>query len=453
MAKKTNIKKVYLDKKAFVFLHDQLLEKMFQMNDREEPANVREKYGFLKKAGDPESSVISLYDLLAQNEQVAAYMQKFRVRLETRYSLYQNYLTICSPECPPGMEVGIDKHLLQCFLIFLGYETYNRYLEALEQLAPPVKYKALFYSRDFKVEHFDIEIDFYSEPWIAKMKNFHLDSKRPPFTGNAVRKGFNFYLNLECRERNNEEFHIASNVGNITDVSELEILPATFMGISTKGVPTGGECILVKNTDNVYNSEEGIKRIQAYLMLKRSRIHAKNSEIRSLDDITVMGMSVMDLDQIAGIYAVWGFDRRGNWYESKLTINPNTYYIEYVTTIFNNFPSLNRLRGEITISNIIQKNISLTTRSTDNKGREIVSHVMVDFSDLGSPEGIADGVFITISRHTSKPVAGHILIAKVNHDFSPRCLSPEDLAKLKLKYPQLEALDKRYIEYVRRNGG
>ena len=174
MAKKTNIKKVYLDKKAFVFLHDQLLEKMFQMNDREEPANVREKYGFLKKAGDPESSVISLYDLLAQNEQVAAYMQKFRVRLETRYSLYQNYLTICSPECPPGMEVGIDKHLLQCFLIFLGYETYNRYLEALEQLAPPVKYKALFYSRDFKVEHFDIEIDFYSEPWIAKMKNFHL---------------------------------------------------------------------------------------------------------------------------------------------------------------------------------------------------------------------------------------------------------------------------------------
>ena len=453
MTKKTNIKKVYLDKKAFIFLHNQLLEKMLQMNDGEEPANVREKYGFLKKKTDPDSAIVSLYELLAQNGQVVAYAQRFKFKLETRYSLYQNYLTFSSPDCPPGLEVGIDKHLMQCFLIFLGYNAFNQYLEVLEQLAPPVKYMAFFYSRDFRVEYFDVEIDFFSEPWIAKMKNFHLDSKRPPFTGNAVRKGFNFYLNLECKERNNEEFHMASNVGNITDVAELEILSATFMGISTKGVPTGGECILVKNTDNIYNSEEGRKRIQAYLMLKRSRIHAKNSEIRSLDDITVMGMSVMDLDQISGIYAVWGFDRNGNWYESKLTINPGNYYIEYNTTIFNNFPSLNRLRGEITFSNIIQKNISLTTRSTDNKGREIVSHVMVDFSDLGSAEGIADGVFITMSRHTSKPISGHILIAKVGEDFSPRSLKPEDLAKLKEKYPQLGELEKRFMEYRRRNGG
>lgn len=405
------------------------------------PSNIKQKYGFL--LGEKDDAEHTLKKSVENAPEVQEYLNSLKARgksveIETRYSLYNNYI-----EAPKGDgEIRMNDGLLNAFLRYLDYPSLDEFKRAVEEANPPTKYRVFYYNRDHGVSFFNLKIDYATHPYQAEMQGFHRDTKRPIFKGAAHRKGFNLYIHLVHDERGGEEFQIISQTGAITDPSEIKVMIASFMGISTQSVPTCGECFLVKEgEDNEFNEQESIHRLTGYLMLKRPRVTVKGSEIRSIADITTHGVPAKDIDSLVGNYAVWGRDKQGQWYQSRLSVEPETYEAWYETLIFKSRSDLIKQRCEFTITSLTSKKLCITTKSSNFKGREIISFVMVDFGEMCVLDHVSDAAFVTMSRHTGKSVAGHTRIMKTTDVVEPKELTPEEVEELKRKHPRLQELE------------
>jgi hypothetical protein len=149
-----------------------------------------------------------------------------------------------------------------------------------------------------------------------------------------------------------------------------------------------------------------------------------------------------DLDSIAGEFFVWGRDGVGQWYQSKLSIAPDTYKSWYETLVFKHRPELINQRCELTITSLSSKKVCITTKSNNFKGREIISFVMVDFGQLCIMNQLSDAAFVTMSRHTGRSVGGHIKMMKTTEEVEVKELSLKEVEELKQKYPGLNDLEK-----------
>lgn len=422
-----------------------MMDKFLGEMEGRQPPNVRQKYGFLLDENDDTTPLITLKSSVENSSSVKEYLKSMALRgrevtIETRYSLYNNYINLAK-----GIsEIKIDETLLTAFLKYLEYDSLNDLKRALNETHPPTSYHVFYYSRGFDTSYFNLKIDYATTPHQTEMWGFHRDTKLPLFKGGATRKGFNLYMNLSCDTRGGEEFQIITSVGTITDPSEMKIMVGSFMGISSQGVPTCGECLVVKQEQgNEFIEPEGTRRLNAYFMLKRPRVNAKSSEIRTLEDITTHGVPAKDFDAIVGNYAVWGRDGGNQWFQSRLSIEPNTYISWYETLIFKDQPHLQKQRCEITITTLISKKVCITVKSGHFKGREIISFVMVDFGQLCAMNQVSNAAFITMSRHTGKSVAGYIKMLKTGEEVEAKELTSQEIEDLKQKHPELGELEKR----------
>ena len=219
--------KIIVNKKEFLFLHDSIMEKFLLEEKGVVPPNVRQKYGF--SLDETEENSASIKRSIEQNSLVKEYLKYLRSRkqevvIETRYSLYNNYINL-----PKGLsEIKMEEGLLNAFIRYLGYDSLDALRQALNDMNPPTSYQVFYYSRDFSTSQFDLKIDYATAPHQAEMRGFHRDTKLPLFKGFANRKGFNLYLNLTCDMRGGEEFQIITSVGTITDPSEMKIMVGSF---------------------------------------------------------------------------------------------------------------------------------------------------------------------------------------------------------------------------------
>jgi hypothetical protein len=431
-----------LTRKEFLFLHDNMFMQFIEENNGVLPSNaVRQRYGF-----DEESATMpSLRKSIVEHPTVKTYLDALggSDQIETRYSLYQNYLVLSKKTDNTPTNAKINDLTLKAFLLYLGYNNLIDFKAEVRRSCPPTNYKVMFYTRDFKIDRFDLSIDYGAYPYEVEMQGFHIDTKRPKFFGKGIVRGKCLSIHLECPDRQGEQFFIISNIGSITDPEQIEVMIAAFTGFSTHGIPTCGECYVIKDVaENPFNSEEGLRRIAALLTLKRNRFVVKSTEIRSLDDLTTQGTPVTDLDSVAGTYVLWGIDKKGTWYQSKLEIDPVTFEAFYYTSVFKNYPSLKKLRCELSISNVLSKKLCITTKGKENKGREIVSFVMIEFEELAyEKEGhIFEAVYITMSRHNGKSVAGHIFLMKTLDFVDVRELDAVEVEFLLQGKPKLSEL-------------
>lgn len=447
---------VVLNPKEFNHLHNSLLEQFRKEIGGALPSNVRHTYGFALYESDHEvlQTQPNLKKNLESHPRVREYLDRLKTPLsvETRYSLYQNFINQKKEVGSRPAKIKLDARLLQTFLYYLGFETLGAFKSALEKEYPPVEYKMLFYSNVHnKVVDCNLWIDYASDPIEVTMRDFHMDVKGPLFKGLGIKKGYHFFINLECRERGAEEFHLICSVGSVTNPEQWEVMPASFMGISTHGIPTCGEAVILKKNNNLSNSEEGVKRLRGMLMLKRNRFNIKGSEIRTLNGLTAGGSPVSDWDCIVGTYRVLGFDKMGVWHQARMFIDPDTYEGVYETNIFGENSILRKLRVEVNVTNIIGKIVCLTTKSYSNRGRDIVSYVMLDFGALQHEEQAMMGSFVTVSRHTGRTVGGEIVVIKTKNEVPIKILEEHEKQELIARFAEARHLDELCEEVKRRH--
>jgi hypothetical protein len=440
---------VFLNAKEFLFLHDALLEKFRIENGGELPGNVRLTYGFPLHPGDPEllETMPNLKKSIENHKMVRGYMADIKggmPAVETRYSLYQNYIDAKKENQQEPIKLKLNGHLFDIFLRYLDMTSMEEFRERLATAFPPVRYKVMFYSNlsfDVRSDCY-LLVDYHTSPFDIEMRGFHLDVHNPLFKGYGMKKGYHFYINLECEERAGEEFHLICQVGSVSNPEQWSVMPASFMCISSQGTPTCGEAVVIKTgVSTVFNSEEGERRLRGMLMLKRNRFTIKSSDIRTLEGLTASGFTVTDWDYITGNYKVYGFDGFGNWHLSKLVCNPHTYDVTYHTNIFGKNSNLKHLRAEVSISNIIGKMVCLVTKSPGNKGRNIVSFVMLDFGAMQHEETASMASFVSVSTHTGRSVGGEIVVIKTKEEFEISAVADEEKAALIQKYKEAEHLN------------
>lgn len=443
-------KRVALTGKEFQFLHDSLLKKFEVESDGDAPTNVRQLYGFAAFQEDSPN----LKKSLEENPDVVDYLssvKKDKSTIETRYSLYQNLINLKKEPAGQPFVINLDWDVFHVFLRYLGHASLEKFRETLLAAQPRTHYKMKFYSILFhREQECDLWVDYATSPIEVEMRGFHIDAKNPPYRGIGIKKGNQFYINLECESRGGEEFHIICNSGTVTNPEQWDVMPASFMGLSTQGVPTCGEAVISKVEDNEFNTSEGKKRLRGMIMLKRNRFIIKSREIRSLQMLTAHGTSVNDWDQIVGTYKVLGFDRTGLWHQSQLVIDRETYQGTYYTKIFGENVNLKELRAEISISNIISRIVCITTKSRSHTVGDIVSCVMVDFGALQHEETAIDASFVTVSRHTGKSVGGKIVMIKTKENFEVKELSEAEKQELIEKYSEARQLNENCEDVMRR---
>jgi len=456
---------ITLSSKEFFFLHDSLLQRFAEENPEYTAPNIRQHYGFILYHGDEDllRTTPNLQKSIETNTRVKSYLESINKNkpksksllkeneskpksiIETRYGLYQHFVDLKKEQGAPS-NVKINDVLLTIFLKYLDYDSIEAFRKASENAHPPTHYRMLFYSILFhRIEECDLWIDYATSPIQVKMQRFHLDVKNPPFQGLAFKKGYHFYINLTCESRGGEEFKMICNAGPVTDPEQWEVMPAAFMGISSQGVPTCGEAIIVKESSKEFNNDLGLKRLQGALMLKRHRFNIKSSEIRSVLNLTANGIPVSEWDYIVGTYKVYGVDYSGAWHQAKVEINPETYEAFYETSIFGEISSLRRVRGEINITSATGNMVvCLTTKSQTNWGRDMISSVMVDLGALQNEKRPALASFVTLGRHGGRVVSGEIMIMKTADNFEVRPLIQEEKQDLIDKYKEAKYLDEKW---------
>ena len=433
---------IVLSAQEIIQIHDLLMSKFEHECGGILPATVAQKYGFGEYSKDNNAS--SLRKAISSNTAVVKYLENVNhgidpthsgcQTVETKNNLYVKYNNLTKRK---QLKENINMVQLTCWMLYLGYPTYDSFKGSKQKSKSGITYTSFFYNYEKDdIMNCTFNVNYDNNPYKVSMEIVLFD-KLIEYSGEGRKQNNYLYINLKGNRKTTwqDQFNF---VAQVNDTEKPDLIGGMFLCVSSNYRPSSGEMILITNK---YNNADDIRKIKRYLFLKRNRHIAKN--FFEPKKLKVKKHNIDEIAQMVGHYQVLNFDRNGNLMISKFIID-EFYNARFITYVYS--PNENNQICLLNISSVINKRLCISSHPQDGMG--IIAYVIINIPKTG--EKINKGVFCSVGQTGNMPASGPIVLQMTEKDIEPKKVLKENIGTVMEKDSETNRAFLELVKIVRK---